>query len=149
MQALYAHVMMYRGALIAAINAQGHPDIRARQGDLEILVQVKSVAHRSANTTFELSHDDLAGISSAGKRLGVLSVLDCAEPPRWSVILRERAKSLVARPVNMMTLRAISDPAISAQSTEIFGRILSANESNLRNLDFNLLCARALRGEAI
>jgi hypothetical protein len=47
MQGLFAHVLMRQGCKILEVNAKGHPDIRARAEDREVLVQVKTVAQRA------------------------------------------------------------------------------------------------------
>lgn len=67
-QGVFAHVLIRQGYKILEVNAQGHPDIRARGHDREVLVQVKTVAHRSARSVVELSKEDAAGIAALGRR---------------------------------------------------------------------------------
>src|SRR6266568_7498311 len=139
MQALFAHILMRQGWSILEISAQGHPDIRASMLDQEILVQVKSVAHRTANSMIELSSDDVAGISAIGRRAGWFAVLDCAAPARWIMIRSNRAAWLLGKPIYVTTLRANSDVAISADCNEHFYEIVSTNCARLTNLSYTVL----------
>ena len=149
MQALFAHTVMRQGWRILAINAKGHPDIYALAEDEEVLIQVKSNAHRSASTTFELSHDDVAGIRAIGRRTGWFALLDCAVPVQWFVISSQRATSLLGRPLHLATLKANCDLEISATCTRHFHEIISKNRVRFPSLSFHVLSHRALMGDGL
>jgi hypothetical protein len=146
MQGMFAHVLIRLGARIGEINSQGHPDIRAELGDRELLIQVKTVLHRSHLTMFNLSHDDLWGISAVGRREGLLAVLDCGEPAQWVVIPAERASALIGQPVHLATLQAIGRHEFSIDCTEEFSEMIRAHRERLPNLTYSVLRSRALSG---
>lgn len=149
MQALFAHVILRLNGQVSEINAQGHPDIRARLGRRELLIQVKTFWHRSPTSMFELSSEDIAGIRAVGEREGVLAVLDCAVPVRWNVVPADRAASFIGSSVHAATLRADSNQALSADCTEEFiSMVMNAGE-RFRNFTYGVLRRRALRGESI
>jgi hypothetical protein len=149
MQALFAHVLMRQGYKIIELNAQGHPDIRARVEDHEILVQVKTVAHRMAHSVIELSSDDIAGIAAMGRRGGWFAVLDCAVPVQWIMVAGKRAVSLLGKPLYLATLRANRDPDISTECNEHFFQIMAVSHSRLFNLRFTVLRSRALARDGL
>jgi hypothetical protein len=149
MQAMLAHVLIRLGVTILEMNAQGHPDIRAQLKDGELLVQVKTVLHRSHLSMFDLRPEDLIGISAAGRREGLLAVLDCAEPAQWVVITADRASLLVGQSVHVATLQAISHRELSSDYTAEFADIVRAQRERLRNLTYNVLRSRALSGAGI
>jgi hypothetical protein len=143
-QALFAHIVMRLGWNVVEINAQGHPDIRARIRDHELLIQVKSVSHRTSGSMIELSSSDVAGIAALGRRSGWFVVLDCAPPVEWIVVTGSRAKWLLGKPIYLPMLRANSDALVSADCNEYFGEIVSANRARLPNLTYGVLRRRAL-----
>lgn len=149
MQALFGHVLMRQGYKTLEINAQGHPDIRARVGDRELLVQVKTVAHRMAHSLIELSNEDVAGITAMGRRGGWFAVLDCAVPVQWIIVEGARAATLTGKPLYLATLRANRDPHISAECNEHFFEIIAANRSHLPNLRYKVLRSRALAHDGL
>lgn len=149
LQALFAHVLLRLGGSVSEINAQGHPDVKARLGDRELWVQVKTSIHSSASTEFQLSTEDLAGITAEGRREGCLAFLDCAEPVEWIMVGYERAERLVGRSVQVATLRAESDAALSEDCTLEFREMVLAVGNRLLNLTYRNLCHRALKGESL
>jgi hypothetical protein len=149
MQALFAHTIMRLGWRILAINAKGHPDIHAQAADEEVLIQVKSNAHRSARSMLELSFDDVEGIRAIGRRTGWFALLDCAVPVQWFVIDSQRARSLLGRPLHLATLKANCDPEISATCTRHFHEIISNSRVRLPTLSFHVLSRRALIGDGL
>lgn len=149
MQALFAHLMIRQGARVLEINAQGHPDIRARFGDLEMLVQVKTVAHRSSTSLLQLLKSDLSGTTALGRRTGFFAILDCAEPAQWLVIPNEYAKAFAGRAAHIATLRALRDVARSEDYNADFDQIIIANRRRLQYLSYRLLCTRALSNHPI
>jgi hypothetical protein len=149
LQALFAHVLLRLGARVLEINAQGHPDVRVRLSDREMLVQVKTCSHTSAATIFEMTEEDVTGITEAGRRAGVLAFLDCAEPVSWSIVPADRAAAMVGRLVHVATLRADSDHALSEDCTEEFLAMIQTIGHRLRNLTYTLLRDRALAGELL
>ena len=146
LQAVFAHVLLRIGGEILEVKAQGHPDVRARLGDRELLVQVKTSAHRFATTQFELSPEDFAGISEGGRREGFVGFLDCAEPVQWILVSAGRAAGWLGRPVYVSTLRAECDEALSEDCTVEFLDLLSAAAGRIRNTTYAVLCRRALNG---
>jgi hypothetical protein len=144
MQALFAHVLMRQGCTILEIKAQGHPDIRARMGDRELLIQVKSTSHRTGNSGIELSSDDLAGVTAMGRRAGWFAMLDCAVPVKWIMLTSDRAGWLLGRPFHLATLQANSDVVMSTECNEHFNQIVAANRAHLQNLSYAVLRNRAL-----
>jgi hypothetical protein len=149
MQAIFAHILMRQGWRIIEINAQGHPDIRASMADQEVLVQVKSVSHRTANSIIELSNEDVAGVTALGRRAGWFAVLDCAAPARWNVVTGTRAAWLLGKPMYVTTLRANSDAVMSSDCNDQFREIVSANSSRLSNFSYTILRNRALAHDGL
>lgn len=149
MQAIFAHVLMRQGWRILEIKAKGHPDIRAAMGDHGLFVQVKSVSHRSANSTIELSSDDAAGIRAMGQHAGWFAVLDCAVPIQWIVIERGRAVRLLGTPHHLAILQANRDVVLSKHCNEAFLEIISEHQERLPNLRYTVLCNRALAGNGL
>jgi hypothetical protein len=144
MQALFGHVLMRLGYKVLEIKAQGHPDIRACVEDRELLVQVKTVAHRTAHSLIELSNEDVAGITAMGRRGGWFAVLDCAVPVQWIIVVGTSAATLLGKPLYLATLRANRDPEKSAECNEHFFEMIAANRSRLPNLRYTVLRSRAL-----
>ena len=136
--------LMRLGWSILEVNAKGHPDIRARVGDHEALIQVKTLHHRSANALIELSSDDALGVLAIGRRVGWFAVLDCAVPVQWLMIGRKRAMRLIAAPMRLATLRANCDLEFSNECNEHFRQIVSENQARLGNLSYTVLRNRAL-----
>lgn len=152
MQAMFAHVLLRLEATILDINAQGHPDILALFGECETSFQVKTSVHSSAHTTFELKAADFAGINQTNNTFrgeGYLAFLDCAEPTRWILVPRVRAKLLIGTPCHIATLQANSDVIFSRACTEQFTLILFEKRMRLRTLSYSILRRRALRGECL
>lgn len=149
MQALFAHTIMRHGWRILAINAKGHPDINAQAADEEVLIQVKSNAHRSASSVLELSDDDVEGIRGIGRRSGWFALLDCAVPVQWIMISSQRAVSLLGRPLHLATLRANCDLDLSTTCSRHFHEIISKNILRLPALTYHLLSHRALSGDGL
>ena len=149
LQALFAHILLRLSARIVEINAQGHPDIRAVLGDRELLIQVKTCSHSSAATIFEITREDVSGITEGGRRTGMLAFLDCAEPVSWIIVPADRVLAMVGRPVHVATLRADSDRVLSADCTEEFLLILDRVGGHLPNFTYSLLRRRALNGEPL
>jgi hypothetical protein len=149
MQALFAHTIIRKGWHITAINAKGHPDIRAQTSDDELLIQVKSNAHLSANSNLELSLDDVGGIKAVGRRTGWFAVLDCAAPVQWIMISGVRAVSLLGRPMHLATLKANCDLEMSTSCSRHFYGVISDNHVRLATLTFQVLCRRALAGDGV
>lgn len=149
MQTLFAHTILRLGGKILQINTQGHPDIRAQLGDREMLVQVKTSAHRSSSTLFELGIKDFTGIVESGRRQGILALLDCAAPVRWIVVEATRAKALVGRSVTVAMLWADCEQGLSIDCTEEFTQLILRNADVLQTLTYAVLMRRALRGTPI
>lgn len=149
MQALFAHLMLRRGAQILEVNTQGHPDVRARIGDSEYLVQVKTSIHSSAATLFEMTDQDLKGIEPAGTRRGFLAFLDSAQPVSWIIVPFDRAQLLLGRPVPVATLRADSSENLSLEYTQEFFDVLEKVGDRLHRLTYPILRARALDARPI
>ena len=148
-QALFAHTIMRQGWSILAINAKGHPDIRAQAPDDEVLIQVKSHSHRSADASVELSHDDVEGIRAIGRRTGWFALLDCAIPVQWVLITGDRAVSLLGRPMHLATLQANCNLEMSESCNKHFYDIVLDNHVRLPTLSFQVLCHRALSNNGL
>jgi len=148
-QALFAHVLLRLGGVVSTVNAQGHPDIGARLGDRELLIQVKAVSHASASQIVNVADEDLRGIAPTGRREGVLAFLDCAEPVEWIVIPFARANALSGRSVHVATVRAERDVALSEDCTGEFLDMVLTIGKRLRTMTYRVLRRRALRGEAV
>lgn len=146
MQGFFAHVLLQRGAHILEINAQGHPDIKARLGSRDVLVQVKSLAHVRSSSQLLVVAEDLAGIACPEEDRGYLAVLDCAVPVSWFVIPEPNARLLVGRPANLATLQADRAEPLSSECSEIFLDLILGLQDRLERLPYALLRERALRG---
>ena len=118
-------------------------------GDREILVQVKTVAHRTTRSAIELSSEDVAGIAAMGRRGGWFAVLDCAVPVQWIMIPGKRAAALLGKPLYLATLRAHGEPDMSAECNEHFFQMMGANRSHLFNLRYPVLRSRALARDGL
>lgn len=149
-QALYAHVLLRLGATILEVNAQGHPDIKASWSGKTLLVQVKSLLHRRPDQKFDISQDDLRGITPRLKEYtGYLALLDCAPPLEWIVVEYDRIRRHLERPVHTVTLKADSDTELSRGCTIEFVRLLIAIQSRLPDLRYALMCERAMKGNGM
>lgn len=146
MQGFFAHVLIALGSSILEVNAQGHPDVKARLNDRVMLVQVKASKHGSSATMFELAEADLRGISTMSGGEGMLALLDCAAPARWIIVPLRRARGLVGRAVHIATLQAEADSILSDECTEVFAEMILRCESRLANLTYRILRRRALSG---
>jgi hypothetical protein len=149
LQAVFAHVLLRLGAEILEINARGHPDVRARLGDRELLVQVKTAAHRWAESMFEMLSDDFRGISERGRREGFLALLDCAEPVQWLLVSANRASQLIGQPVHISALKADCDAGLSEDCTLEFRTLLSVSAGRILKMTYPTLCRRALKGDSL
>ena len=146
MQGMFAHVLLRMGAEILEVNAQGHPDIKARLGGDLLLVQVKSCDHAHASSMFQLSSADLAGIGSSHRTKGYLAFLDCAVPVSWHVVDASVVWQFLGRCVPVATLRAARDEQMSQDSTQLFVELILGVKERLSLLTFPLLAQRALQG---
>jgi hypothetical protein len=146
MQGLFAHVLAKLGAVILEVNAQGHPDIKARTADTLLLVQVKSSKH-SGPLSFQLSSADIAGIPSGERTKGYLAFLDCAEPVSWILLEASVARQFLNRCMPIPALRAARDEQMSQDCTEVFVEMVLSAKNRLSLLTFPLLAKRALDGE--
>jgi hypothetical protein len=146
MQGLFAHVLLKLGAKVLEVNAQGHPDIKARLGDTILAVQVKSCNHSYAISAFQLSSSDLAGITTSPISKGYLAFLDCAAPVSWHLLEASVAAQFLNRCVPVATLRAARDEQMSQDCTELFVEIILDVKDRLSLLTYPLLAKRALNG---
>jgi hypothetical protein len=149
MQAVFAHVLLRLGGQILEVNAQGHPDVKAKMAGQQMHFQVKTVSHSHPNFQFCLSAKDLAGISPGYRDYGFLAVLDCAAPVDWLLVPEGRARLLVERPTLIATLRAEKIDPFSAECSEAFWDLVLAEQERLLHLSFSLLAQRALHGEPL
>jgi hypothetical protein len=117
--------------------------------DREALVQVKTIAHRTAHSVIELSNDDVAGITAMGRRGGWFAVLDCAVPIQWIMVAGARAAALLGKPLYLATLRANRDPNMSAECNEHFFHMIAESRSRLPNLRYTVLRSRALAHDGL
>ena len=148
MQALFGHVLIRLGFVVTEINAQGHPDVLAINGDRTLRVQVKTIKHGTAATLFELTGADCDGIAGSSSE-GVLAVLDCAEPVRWVIVARERVRLLVGRPLHIATLRGDEHPQFSQECSEEFFSLVLSSRSLLPLMPYGMLRDRALKGDPL
>jgi hypothetical protein len=144
MQALFAHILMKKEWNIVEVNAQGHPDIRAERGGESLLVQVKSVGHRSPNSLITLSKDDVDGIAALGNRGGWFAALDQASPVQWIIVTRDTASRLLGRPLHLSTLLANSDAIVSDECNRSFYDLILLHRNRLPQLTYGILRRRAL-----
>lgn len=149
-QGFLAHVFIRLGGKIIDIKPQGHPDITASLGGQTLFLQVKSVQAKARRQRFALGADDLEGIRpSQSNVIGYLAILDCASPVSWLLVDYHRLRRQELHPVHMVTLHAMANKRLSLQCTEEFVKLVANHQSHLRNLDFHILCNRALKGEAL
>lgn len=149
-QGFLAHVFIRLGGRIIDIKPQGHPDITASLGGKTLLAQVKAVQARSTHRRFVIGAEDLEGIRPHDRTsIGYLAILDCALPISWVLVDYQRIRRQALSPVSLVTLHAMADSTLSHECTEEFVKLIESHESNLRNLDFHILCSRALKGEAL
>jgi hypothetical protein len=95
---------------------------------------------------FDLCSEDLSRIAAAGRREGLMAVLDCAEPAQWIVVAAYRAATLVGQSVHLATLQVISHPESSSDCTEEFSYIIRNQQNRLQNLTYSVLRSRAQSG---
>jgi hypothetical protein len=112
-----------------------------------MLIQVKTIAHNSSRTRFQLDEKNYAGIVKRGQCDGFLALLDCANPVRWILVPARRAALLLDRPRDLAALQADCDEAFSKACTEEFTHLLSECATRMRNLTYQILRKRALQGE--
>ena len=153
-QGFLAHVFIRLGGRIIDIKPQGHPDITASLGSQTLLLQVKSVQAKARRQRFALGADDLEGIRPpigylARDTIGYLAILDCAPPVSWLLVDYHRLRRQELHPVHMVTLHAMANKRLSLQCTEEFVELIGNHQSHLRNLDFHILCSRAMRGDTL
>ena len=129
--------------------AQADIPTYAHAEDREVLVQVKTVAHRTAQSVIELAQDDVAGIAAMGRRGGWFAVLDCAVPVQWIMVAGTRAASLLGKPMYLATLRANRNTEMSTECNEHFFEMIAANRSRLPNLRYTVLRRRALARDGL
>jgi hypothetical protein len=146
MQGMFAHVLVRLGAVVLEVNAQGHPDIKARLADELIIVQVKSCEHRRPSSMFQLSKDDLSGITSGDRTKGYLAFLDCADPISWHLVNFATARQFLNRCVPIAALTAAQDQQFSTDCTDVFTEIVLSAKDRLSVLTFPLLTSRAIQG---
>ena len=149
MQGLLAHVLARLGAVIIEVNAQGHPDIKARMADQIFLIQVKSAQHASTASTFQLSSTDLAGIMPGSQSKGYLAFLDCADPVSWILIEAPVAKQFLSRCMPIAALRAAQARNLSDDCTAEFLEMVLSVRKRLSMLTFPLLVRYVLAGTPI
>lgn len=150
MQAVFAHILLRLGACVKEVNAQGHPDIKAKLSDRVLKIQVKTASHGRSAPDFVLSKHDLNGIcSKQPETRGYLAILDCAEPVAWLLVDETRLKRLVGQSLHLATFRAECDTTFSEECTNEFLDIIISNRKKLPSLTFRLLAVRALRGSRI
>lgn len=149
-QGLLAHVFLRLGGRIIAIKAQGHPDIIVNFGSRTLLLQAKSIHGKIRRQKFVIAADDLEGIRSFNaNEVGYLAVLDCALPPSWILVNYHKLLRQQLIPIHMITLKAMSDRQLSFECTEEFVKLVIRHQNHLRNLNFHILCSRAIKGEAL
>jgi hypothetical protein len=147
-QGLFAHVLMALGANVEEIRPQGHPDIVAKLEGQRVLVEVEVASATSRNHVIKL--DDLEAISTRiPGESGVLAVLDCAVPIRWIVVDSKTLSRDRKGVILLSTLLAMANQSLSRRCTEAFKSLVECHCLEMKNLTFNLLCARALRGQTL
>jgi len=149
MQGLFAHTLMRLGASILEVNAQGHPDVKARIADELLLAQVKSAQHRGPCSVFQLSGSDLAGIAPGEHAIGYLAFLDCADPVSWFLVDFNVARQFLNHAVPIAVLRAAQQRQISDDCTAEFVEMILSLKARLNRLTFPLLARRAIEGSRI
>jgi hypothetical protein len=149
-QGFLAHVFIRLGGRIIDIKSQGHPDITGSFGGKILLLQVKAVYARSRRRAFAVEAEDLEGICPHDRTsVGYLAILDCAQPISWALVDYERLRRQALGAISLVTLHAMADGRLSYECTEEFVKLIESHQSTLRNLDFHILCSRALKGEAL
>lgn len=149
-QGLLAHVLLRIGGRITQIKPQGHPDIVAHLGSRRFLLQVKAVHSKLNRQNFNLSHEDLQGIRPQGSEdVGYLAILECVHPVSWILVDYSKLSRGVQETFCIVTLRAMADKKLSEECTEEFIKLIIAIQDRLKNLRFDVICKRALRGETL
>lgn len=147
-QGFLAHVFIRLGGRIIDIKSQGHPDITASLGGKTLLAQVKAVQARSRRRGFVVEAEDLEGIRPHDRTsIGYLAILDCAPPISWVLVDYQRIRRQALSSIFLVTLHAMADSKLSHECTEEFVKLIESHQSKLHNLDFHILCSRALKGE--
>lgn len=146
-QGLFAHVLIGKTGRIIDIKPQGQPDIIAELGTRKLLFQVKAVYAKTCREGFTASIKDLQGIKPRNKgETGYMTVLECVAPISW--ILIDYSKIVRQKfPLSIVSLRALADMRLSVEFTEEFVKLIIRNRLRLRDLNFHILCSRALKGE--
>ncbi|OGN94710.1 MAG: hypothetical protein A2Z75_06310 [Chloroflexi bacterium RBG_13_50_10] len=149
-QGFLAHALMHLGWTIIDIKPQGHPDVIANLGSQALLLQAKSIHGRTRRQGFSLGQEDLEGIRPKDHNTtGYLAILDCTIPVSWLLVDYCVIRRQVAQPTHVVSLYAMGNKELSSECTEEFVKLVSSHQSHIRNLDFHILCSRALRGEPL
>lgn len=149
-QGFLAHVLMRLGGGIIDIKPQGHPDITASLGGKTLLIQVKAVQAKMRRQRFVIGANDLEGIRPTGSNdVGYLAIMDCAPPISWVLVDYHILCRQHSSPVHMVTLHAMANRRLSLECTEEFVKLIASHQSHLRDLDFHLICSRALTREPL
>jgi len=149
-QGLLAHVFLRLGGSIIEIKPQGHPDIITYLGSYKFLLQVKSTYSKIRRRNFVLDDHDLLGIKPTDQNTrGYLALLDCVAPPYWVLVNYHRLQRLMKGATHVVTLRAMANKDLSLECTREFADLVLKHQQHLRNLDFPILCSRALKGEGL
>lgn len=149
-QGLLAHVFLRLGGEIIEIKPQGHPDIIATLGTHKLLLQVKTIYSKIRRRNFVMDYHDLLGIKPTDhSTLGYLALLDCVVPTFWILVRYDKLRRLMGGATHVVTLRAMANKDLSSECTQEFADLVLKHQYHLRNLDFSILCSRALKGEAL
>lgn len=149
-QGLLAHVFLRLGGSIIEIKPQGHPDIITSLGSHKFLLQVKTTYSKIRRRNFVLDYHDLLGIKPTDQNArGYLALLDCVVPPSWILVNYNKLQRLIKGATHVITLRAMANKDLSLECTREFVDLVLKHQHHLRNLDFSILCSRALKGEGL
>ncbi len=149
-QGLFAHVILHLNGKIIDIKPQGHPDIIANLGSHKLLIEVKVVISRNRRSNFSLGNNDIEGIKPSDvNETGYLAVFDCSAPPSWILVKYNRLRRQLQGSINLVSLRAMANRELSLECTQEFVTLISNHYYHLRNLDFPILCSRALKGDSL
>jgi len=144
-QALLAATLARMPGGIEVVARTGHPDIIARVAGRLFWIQAKA----TAQSTFRLSADDLAGIRSrSGEEEGYLAVLDLGPPVAWIFVPHARAVRLVDRTVPLAMLRTMQDRQLSLECSSVFVELVLERPESIEAHTFGLMRRRALAGNA-
>lgn len=144
-QGMFANLLVQLGWSVIEVKAQGHPDVRARQGEREMLVEIEFVAGFRRRHT--VKQDDLDGTQPRTSQcVGYLALLDLAPPASWSVIDSHILRGRGAGTLPMVTLRALAEKSFSRECSGEFISFVTRHEIELRNLSYHTLVERAIAG---